>query len=113
MLGILTGDYEERFDYAAQLAVQFGQSRGLVREIFDLWLDWWRDLLLVKLGSGGAITNIDFETMLVDMARGYNLAQIRAFISSIQAAGEQLRQNANPRLVLEVLMLSIPGRNDG
>jgi DNA polymerase-3 subunit delta' len=113
LLGILTGDYEERFDYAAQLAVQFGQSRGLVREIFDLWLDWWRDLLLVKLGSGGAITNIDFETMLVDMARGYNLAQIRAFISSIQAAGEQLRQNANPRLVLEVLMLSIPGRNGG
>jgi DNA polymerase-3 subunit delta' len=113
LLDVVTGDYEERFDYAAHLVAQFSQSRGLVREILDLWLDWWRDLLLVKLGSSGAITNIDFEAMLVDLARGYNLAQIRAFINSIQAAGEQLRQNANPRLVLEVLMLSIPARNGG
>ena len=113
LLDVVTGDYEERFDYAAQLVAQFSQSRGLVRELLDLWLDWWRDLLLVKLGSSGAITNIDFEAMLVDLARGYNLAQIRAFINSIQAAGEQLRQNANPRLVLEVLMLSIPARKGG
>ena len=113
LLALITGDYEERFDYVAQLVAQFSQGRGLVQEVFDLWLDWWRDLLLVKLGSSGAITNIDFEATLVDMARGYNLAQIRAFINSIQAAGEQLRQNANPRLVLEVLMLSIPGRSGG
>ena len=111
LLNIASGDYEERFDYAAQLVAQFSQSRSLVHEILDLWLDWWRDLLLVKLGCGGAITNIDHQAMLVDLARGYNLAEVRAFISSIQAAGEQLRQNANPRLVLEVLMLSIPERS--
>ena len=113
LLDIASGDYEERFDYAAQLVAQFSQSRSLVQEILDLWLDWWRDLLLVKLGCGGAITNIDHEAMLVDLARGYNLAEVRAFINSIQAAGEQLRQNANPRLVLEVLMLSIPERSAG
>jgi DNA polymerase-3 subunit delta' len=69
--------------------------------------------LLVKLGSSDTITNIDHEAMLVDLARGYNLAQVRSFINSIEAAGEQLGQNANPRLVLEVLMLSIPGRSGG
>jgi len=78
--------------------------------VLDLWLEWWRDLLLVKTGCCEAITNVDLETTLVDMTRGYSLAQIKAFINSIQAAGEQLRQNANPRLVLEVLMLSISGR---
>jgi DNA polymerase-3 subunit delta' len=113
LLDIASGDYEERFDYAAQLVAQFSQNRSLVQEILDLWLDWWRDLLLVKLGCGGAITNIDHQAMLVDLARGYNLAEVRAFINSIQAAGEQLRQNANPRLVLEVLMLSIPERSAG
>jgi len=111
LLDITNGDYEERFDYVAQLVAQFSQSRDLVQKILDLWLDWWRDLLLVKLGCNDTITNIDLEAMLVDMARGYNLAQIKAFINSIQAAGEQLRQNANPRLVLEVLMLSMPGRS--
>ncbi len=108
VLDISNADYEERFTYAAQLATQFSQSRGLVQEILDLWLDWWRDLLLVKVGYSDTITNVDQLATLNEIAKGYNLAQIRAVINSIQAAGEQLGQNANPRLVLEVLMLDIP-----
>jgi len=108
LLDIINADYEERFTYAAQLATQFSQSRGLVQEILDLWLDWWRDLLLIKVGCGDTITNVDQLATLNEIANGYNLAQIRAVINSIQAAGEQLGQNANPRLVLEVLMLDIP-----
>ena len=111
LLEVIRGDNEQRFDYAAKLAAQFSQNRGSVQEVLDLWLDWWRDLLLVKLGATDTITNVDHEAELADMERGYSLVQIRAFINSIQAAGEQLRQNANPRLVLEVLMLGIPGRS--
>ena len=110
LLDIINTDYEERFACAAQLATQFSQSRGLVQEVLDLWLDYWRDLLLVKVGRSDTITNIDFLATLVDMAKGYSLSQIKAVINSIQAAGEQLGQNANPRLVLEVLMLDIPVR---
>jgi len=75
-----------------------------------LWLDWWRDLLLVKVGCNDTITNIDRSATFIEMAKGYNLAQVKVFINNIQAAGEQLRLNANPQLVLETLMLSIPGR---
>jgi len=112
LLGVIDADCEERFAYAAQLAAQFGQNRRLVQEILDLWLDYWRDLLLIKIGCDEAITNTDMLATLVEQARGYDLVQIRSFIDSIQAAGEQLRQNANPRLVLEVLMLSIPERGE-
>ena len=111
LLEVIRGDNEQRFNYVAQLAAQFGKNRLSVQEVLDLWLDWWRDLLLIKLGSSGAITNIDHEAELAEMSKGYSLPQIRAFINSIQAAGEQLGQNANPRLTLEVLMLSIPGRS--
>jgi len=110
LLDITEADYEERFAYAAQLAAQFSQNRGLVQEELDLWLDWWRDLLLVKAGCRDIITNVDLEARLIEVAGSYSLAQIKAVIGSIQAAGEQLRQNANPRLVLEVLMLDIPRR---
>ena len=110
LLEIIKADYEERFVYANQLAVQFAQNRGMVKEVLDLWLDWWRDLLLLKIGGYGIITNVDRIDVLVEMAKGYGLAQIRDFINRIQAAGEQLRQNANPRLVLEVLMLDMPGK---
>jgi DNA polymerase-3 subunit delta' len=110
MLDIMRADYEERFDYVNQLVAWFSQSRGLVQEILDLWLDWWRDLLLVKLGCGDDVTNIDRQEMLAGLAQGYGLAEVRAFIGAIQAAGEQLAKNANPRLVLEVLMLGLPER---
>ncbi len=110
LVDIADADCEERFAYAAQLAAQFSQNRGVVQEELDLWLDWWRDLLLVKAGCRDIITNVDLETSLIEVAGYYSLAQIKAVISSIQAAGEQLRQNANPRLVLEVLMLDIPRR---
>jgi len=107
---ITEADYEERFAYASQLAVQFSQNREMVQGELDLWLDWWRDLLLVKVECSDIITNVDLEARLIEVARSYSLAQIKAVISSLQAAGEQLRQNANPRLVLEVLMLDIPRR---
>ena len=60
------------------------------------------------MGSGDVIANVDRTDKIVDMAGDYRLTQIRAMINSIQEAGERLRQNANPLLVLEVLMLDIP-----
>jgi DNA polymerase-3 subunit delta' len=113
LISVIDADYEERFTYVTQLVALFRKSREMVQEILDLWLDWWRDLMLVKAGCSDSITNIDSETILVKIAGGYTLARIRTFIGSIQAAGEQLRQNANPQLVLEVLMLNIPGRKYG
>ena len=108
LIDIVNADYEERFAYAAQLAAQFSQDRGMVQESLDFWLDYWRDLLLINVGCSETITNVDRMAMLLEVSTGYNLVQIRAFIDSIRAAGEQLKQNANPRLVLETLMLSIP-----
>jgi len=112
LLNIINADYEERFTYAAELAAQFSQNRRLVQTVLDLWLDWWRDLLLIKAGYSDAITNVDLLPTMAEMVRGYGLAQIKAVIASIQSAGEQLKQNANPRLVLEMLMLSMPRREE-
>jgi len=108
LLEIINADSEERFVYATQLAAQFSHNRTLVQERLDLWVDWWRDLLLVRAGCSDYISNVDQLNILADMARGYSLAQIQAFIKGIRAAEQQLRQNANPRLVMDVLMFSIP-----
>ena len=113
LLDTIDADYEERFTYAAQLAAQFSRNRELVYEVLSLWLDWWHDQLLVKIGNNDTITNVDLEATLVEMSRDYTLGQTKDVINNIQAAGEQLRQNANPQLVLEMLMLSIPRRKNG
>lgn len=110
LLEIIQGDDEERFSYAGQLSSLFSRRRGLLGEVLDMWVDWWRDLMLCKLGFPDMVTNVDRAEALETVSGGYNLAQIKMFIESIQAAGEQLRQNANPLLVLEVLMLDMPGK---
>jgi DNA polymerase-3 subunit delta' len=112
LMDLADGDYEERFAYAFQLAGQFSQDRGTVLGILDLWLESWRDLLLINIGCGEMITNIDRSEALAKMSGGYNIFQIKAFINSILAAEEQLGLNANPRLTLEALMLGIPEKGD-
>jgi len=110
LFDILGADYEARFTYALHLAAQFSQSRDSVYEVLDSWLDWWRDLMLFKVGCKDAITNVDFEAMIVEQAKDFGLAEIKEVINRLQMAGGQLRLNANPQLVLETLMLNIPRR---
>ena len=99
---------EDRFDYAARLATEFGQDRERVQAKLSLWLDWWRDLMLLSSGLENMVTNVDRLDTLGRMAAGLDLVQIRAAIESIILTGEQLNLNANARLALEVLMLSLP-----
>jgi DNA polymerase-3 subunit delta' len=113
ILEVLDADTEGRFTYASQLSTRFNRDRDFVYDKLDIWLDWWRDLMLVKSGLAGNITNIDRLEELKKNADGYSLSQIREFIRSIQTAGEQLRQNANPRLALDVMVLDIPGKSRG
>lgn len=108
--GLSTASLEERFDFAGKLATQYGKSRESVESTLNLWLEWWRDLLLAKAGRTEYITNIDREEPVVRHSEGYSLSEIRHSMEAIRAALEQLSQNANARLVLEVLMLSIPNR---
>ena len=112
LLDLTGADCEERFGYAGELATQSGKNRRLVLDILDLWLGFWRDLLLTKLGFASGITNIDFEVELDKMASHYTLAQIRDFISSIRSVSNELELNVNPQLVLEVLMLNLPRKGE-
>jgi DNA polymerase-3 subunit delta' len=71
-------------------------------------MGWWRDLLLTKGGAERFVTNIDRQPILSHQAKGYSLGNISFYIEMIRTALERLNQNANPRLVLEILMLDMP-----
>jgi DNA polymerase-3 subunit delta' len=113
LVEVIRGDSEKRFAYVSELAAGFTQKRSAVQAALDLWLDYWRDLMLAKLSCYDAITNIDRRDELAALAARYRLEQIKAFIAGIQAAAGQLRQNVNPRLALEVLMLDLPSPEGG
>ncbi len=105
---MLPADNDLRFVFAAKIVEKFNQNRNTLYQRLDLYAHWWRDVLLVKTGNTESIINVDREDALVKIAGEYSLGQIHGFIKRIQTAGAQLRMNANPQLVMEVLMLNFP-----
>ena len=102
---------EERFSYAADLASTFVRDREEALRMMDLWLRWWRDLLMIKEGAEEFIYNIEWVRTLQARSMEYSTPQVVTFIGDIMDTLEALHDNANVRLALEVLMLSLPGKH--
>jgi len=98
----------DRLDYAARLT----RNPSGIRETLELWLTWWRDLLLITGGSPETIGNVDAAEPLEQEAHRYDLRAIFMFLKAIRRTQRQLEMNADPRLALEVLMLELPARSD-
>ncbi len=77
-------------------------------ELLDVWLGWWRDVLLVHHGESARITNVDRQSQLDEQATRYSLAQIKNTLQAIRVTARYLTQNVNARLALEVLLLNLP-----
>ncbi|WP_322495762.1 DNA polymerase III subunit delta' C-terminal domain-containing protein, partial [Chloroflexus sp.] len=74
----------------------------------ELWQSWWRDVVYVASGCDEAVTNVDRRAELAAAARRVTPAAALAFLQQIIAAAQQLRENVNPQLALEHLVLHLP-----
>lgn len=106
MTTLLKAGWERRFAYAARIS----SDRRTAEETIQLWLTWWRDVMLAKSGCEQAVTNVDHITEIKKWAQVLSIPETRGFIGSLQKAMDQIAMNANLRLVLEVLMLDMPRR---
>jgi DNA polymerase-3 subunit delta' len=106
--GLIDANFEERFNYISKLAAGFNKDRRAVYDVLNTWLDYWRDLMLSRMGHAEMVTNIDRKEEISKRAGNYSLASIKNFMQSIETAARQLSQNVNARLALEVLMIDIP-----
>ena len=109
---------------ALNAAVNEGRAERLMRaeglakksddlpELLELWLGWWRDVLLVhaQRSDGARITNIDRQSILNEQASRFTLEQIESTLKSVRATARYLAQNVNARLAMEVLLLNLPGK---
>ena len=108
LVSLLTANLGQRFAYAQELASQFSQNRRTGTEIIEIWLDWWRDLMLIKGDCQGSITNVDYEITMEEQAGGLDLSEIKGFLANLCLLEEEISKNVNPRLALEWLMLNLP-----
>ncbi|WP_129677015.1 DNA polymerase III subunit delta' [Candidatus Chloroploca sp. Khr17] len=74
----------------------------------DLWQSWWRDVLLVAAGCAESVINLDRQEHLAQAARRYDARQAYTMVAKINQAVQQLRENGNPQLVLESVVLQLP-----
>jgi DNA polymerase III subunit delta' len=91
-----------------ELAGKLTRAEGEVMPALDLWLSWWRDLLLVKGECAGAIVNVDQSERLSRDAERLPLDVIQQYIGVIQNARQQIEMNVNVRLAVEMMLLSAP-----
>jgi DNA polymerase-3 subunit delta' len=79
-----------------------------MQETLDLWLGWWRDVMLLAADADASLTNVDRESEARNQARRCGLGRSKTMVEALRSAIDRLRRNANPRLTLEVLMLDLP-----
>jgi DNA polymerase-3 subunit delta' len=104
LVSLMSKGRVERLAYAAELS----RDLGLVREVLGLWLGWWRDVMLLASGSQVAIINVDQKPMLREQTRQVTIQQAQRMVARLRSIAKSIDRNVNPRLALEVLLLSLP-----
>lgn len=94
----------ERISRAEKIA----KESGALPQLFETWQTWWRDVLLLSQNENARVTNVDYGAPLAQHARQFTVAEIQRALDATRIAARQLGQNANARLVTEVLLLSLP-----
>jgi DNA polymerase-3 subunit delta' len=91
------------------LAEGLGKDKLALRPLLELWLTYWRDLLLLTEDSPVKPCNSDrlvaMQRLAVDMTPEEALRALQA----TQRTLDQLKWNLNTRLAVEVLFLEYPG----
>ncbi len=96
-----------RFAVADDLA----KDRSALPPLLDLWLSYWRDLLLITEHSPTPITNIDRRESLDRLAHQVDARGALGALRATQHMIGLLATNANVRLALEIMFLDYPGLN--
>ena len=107
MTAVLHGSYVERLAYAATLA----KAAFAPVEVLDLWLSWWRDVLLAHNRVSAPMVNIDMEDTIRQFADHLSQTQIIAAIAELTQTLRNFDFNINPRLNFETLLLKLPQVN--
>jgi len=105
---LLTGNHVARFGYAERLAKEGKEDGERIQAVLDLWLGFWRDVLLANTGAAGQWANPDRAADIQRVAQAVSPALARTVMVSLRRTGELLAKNANTRLALEVALLDWP-----
>jgi DNA polymerase III subunit delta' len=94
----------QRFDIAQRLSADTDKART----VLELWLLWWRDMVLAANNCLDLTVNVDMRPLLKQQAAKVGTNEAERMVRAILGTLEALDQNVNARTALEVLMLDLP-----
>ncbi|GMQ60273.1 DNA polymerase III subunit delta' C-terminal domain-containing protein [Vallitalea sediminicola] len=99
---IIKGDDYELLE----VSQKFEDHKDEIQDFLDLLMTWFRDLLIVKkINDEMYIINRDKYRTLLKQAQVLSYNRISVMIENISEAKNLLKQNANFRLVIEMMIL--------
>ena len=101
---MISSNRVERFAYAENLI----KDRNTLVEILQVWLSFWRDVLIRSMDASIELTNQDREEEIKQLADNISVYQTRKFVSRLEQSYDLINHNVNTRLAIEVLLLDLP-----
>jgi len=108
LLDLLTASRLERLRYVDRLAERWSGHADEVRDVLEIWVEVWRDALLVGEGVAERVRHIALMERLERAVAVLGAEAIATALEGTLAVGDALERNANPRLALETYALRLP-----
>lgn len=108
-LEMLESTLERGRTYRMQVADQLSQHPEDLPDILEVWLSWWRDVMLLSAGCEDEnVANLDRIEVLHERAKRTGVTAAHSAIQALCATADRLEHNVNPKLAMEALLLSLP-----
>lgn len=104
LLEVLGQDLPARFETAKALA----KDDAVLAETLEIWITFWRDVLLIQSETGDAIVHAEQRRTLEQIAAATDVGQSLAVLGELEDAQTALLANANTQLLVEYLLLGLP-----
>jgi DNA polymerase-3 subunit delta' len=93
-----------RFKYAADIS----KDKEQFREVLQVWLSYWRDMLMYTARADTPIINLDRVEEIGDLSVHLDVDAARSTLAAIENTIGLLQTNVNLRLAAENLLLELP-----
>jgi DNA polymerase-3 subunit delta' len=103
LVEVLSSSCAQRLTYAGDLAALWSKDQAAADEVLAAWRRLFRSLLHAQAGAEPA--NLPFS---LEQLQAVSIPVVTRALRSLARSVEQLRANANPRLVFDVLILRLP-----
>ena len=106
---IVAGPRLARFKAAERLSQRVGKDKAALRDILEIWLTYWRDVLLQSHDCPVKPCNSDRADEIRSLAARSSARDAQGALVATRRTIEALATNANIRLALDALLLDYPG----